>query len=421
MTIVSLLNEDHEITWSYSNKKWYMSLGYVFTDWGNSLIIPSNHLSHGCDKVVSYICNTCNQVFSNKICQLYANRRSNGLDDNIDLDICKDCSSKKGYEKRKHSYNHVKKVFEDGGCKLLSNIYKNSSTPLEYLCSCGNRSKISFSSFKEGHRCRNCLPERNKTSLLSFEYVYKYFQENGCELISQDYFGASIPLEFKCRCGELASARFDTFQRTKRCKKCGYKLSSDKLRQKLTIDDISKAFLNEGCILVTTQKEYHKSNQLLVYICSCGNQGQTRYHDFLKGSRCKSCKSKKLSELRKGKAIPGLQGDKNPNWRGDKLAKERIERRSYLEYKVWRENVYKRDKYTCQCCGDNKGGNLKAHHLDGYEWCIPLRLDISNGITLCDTCHNDFHGLYGTYGNTKEQWLEYMNNLLLEDPVFNLI
>jgi 5-methylcytosine-specific restriction endonuclease McrA len=28
----------------------------------------------------------------------------------------------------------------------------------------------------------------------------------------------------------------------------------------------------------------------------------------------------------------------------------------------WRNEVYKRDNYTCQKCGDNTGGNLEAHH-----------------------------------------------------------
>lgn len=90
------------------------------------------------------------------------------------------------------------------------------------------------------------------------------------------------------------------------------------------------------------------------------------------------------------------------------------------EYREWRKEVYKKDNYTCQCCGDNKGGNLNAHHLDGYDWCEEKRLDINNGITLCKNCHSDFHYVYGYGGNTKEQfeeWLkdeEEMNFIILE-------
>ena len=77
--------------------------------------------------------------------------------------------------------------------------------------------------------------------------------------------------------------------------------------------------------------------------------------------------------------------------------------------KEWRKEVYKRYNYTCQCCGDNTGGNLNAHHLDGYEWCIEKRIDIDNGITLCEKCHKEFHCLYGRKNNTYSEFQEFLN------------
>jgi len=40
-------------------------------------------------------------------------------------------------------------------------------------------------------------------------------------------------------------------------------------------------------------------------------------------------------------------------------------------------------------------------------------LELGNGITLCDSCHNfnkygSFHHVYGTHNNTKEQLDEYI-------------
>jgi len=35
---------------------------------------------------------------------------------------------------------------------------------MRYQCKCGNESKISFESFKQGSRCRNCYSDRNKGS-----------------------------------------------------------------------------------------------------------------------------------------------------------------------------------------------------------------------------------------------------------------
>ncbi len=80
--------------------------------------------------------------------------------------------------------------------------------------------------------------------------------------------------------------------------------------------------------------------------------------------------------------------------------------RSLIEYKEWREKVFDRDKYACQECGDDKGGNLNAHHknkgfmeiiidkeiqtLDDAKSCDDL-WDINNGITFCKLCHIEIH------------------------------
>jgi 5-methylcytosine-specific restriction endonuclease McrA len=86
-----------------------------------------------------------------------------------------------------------------------------------------------------------------------------------------------------------------------------------------------------------------------------------------------------------------------------------MKNRKFKEYEYWRLAVYERDNYTCQCCGDSKGGNLNAHHLDSHDWAKDKRLDLDNAITLCVNCHTDFHMTYGYGNNTKEQFEEYMN------------
>ena len=39
-----------------------------------------------------------------------------------------------------------------------------------------------------------------------------------------------------------------------------------------------------------------------------------------------------------------------------------------------------------------------------------LRTDVNNGITLCKTCHKEFHDIYGYTNNTKEQLDMYINS-----------
>lgn len=68
--------------------------------------------------------------------------------------------------------------------------------------------------------------------------------------------------------------------------------------------------------------------------------------------------------------------------------------RKTSEYRNWRKSVFERDNYTCQICG-NRGGKLNAHHIERYRNCIERRTDISNGITLCYSCHKKVHHMEG--------------------------
>ena len=72
----------------------------------------------------------------------------------------------------------------------------------------------------------------------------------------------------------------------------------------------------------------------------------------------------------------------------------------------WRKQVFERDNYTCQHCGKETHNN-RAHHKDGYNWCIDRRHDVDNGVTLCKECHDEFHHIYGYGNNTEQQFNEW--------------
>lgn len=86
---------------------------------------------------------------------------------------------------------------------------------------------------------------------------------------------------------------------------------------------------------------------------------------------------------------PNAAGDKHWNWKGGITPQNQKERRS-LEYKEWRNSVFRRDSYTCVWCGAT-GGQLHAHHKKPWASFKDLRYDVDNGITLCKACHKEAH------------------------------
>ncbi len=72
---------------------------------------------------------------------------------------CRKCMVSKNREnnaKRLRVMQTIHQEFEKEGCKLLEKNYFNQSTPMQYICSCGNKSAITWKIFKKGHRCHKC-------------------------------------------------------------------------------------------------------------------------------------------------------------------------------------------------------------------------------------------------------------------------
>ena len=131
-----------------------------------------------------------------------------------------------------------------------------------------------------------------------------------------------------------------------------------------------------------------------------------------------------LSDSTKDKIRQRMKGNKNP--KGSKRSMEHRKRigethsgancyfwkggispinkriRGSLEYKLWREAVYKRDNYTCKFCG-NRGGKLSPDHIKPFCNYPELRFAIDNGRTLCHDCHKKTD----TYGS---KMLTYRKN-----------
>lgn len=178
-----------------------------------------------------------------------------------------------------------------------------------------------------------------------------------------------------CECGKLIT------NKSKRCAKCWGKIHSQKMKGK-------KHWNFKGNKAVKKQIHYCIESE-------CNNE--IDYKNWKCGlGRCKSC---------------AVKGERNCNFEVHRFGKDASRYRHgrttlchnlYVskKHKVWRDSIFKRDKYTCQECGQI-GGQLEAHHkitmasiLKEYNinsmikayYCDSL-WDIENGQTLCKDCH----------------------------------
>lgn len=114
---------------------------------------------------------------------------------------------------------------------------------------------------------------------------------------------------------------------------------------------------------------------------------------------------KKFSKTKTGQIRLNMRGEKHFNWKGG-ITSLVIRIRHCYKYRQWRSDVFTRDNFTCQECGEKNGSGksiyLEAHHIKEFYKIIEENniktiddsfnceelWNINNGITFCDKCHN---------------------------------
>jgi len=107
----------------------------------------------------------------------------------------------------------------------------------------------------------------------------------------------------------------------------------------------------------------------------------------------------------KNNPMYGKRGNLSPHWKEIKKKRGRPDR-SYIIYKEWKLSVFEKDNFTCQRCGDRKGGNLNAHHVYSWKSFPSLRYECWNGVTLCQKCHRYVH----SKKNVQHDYIESIQN-----------
>lgn len=212
--------------------------------------------------------------------------------------------------------------------------------------------------------------------------------------VTGEYSGWNDRVSYVCRCGRDAFSFPVVLLRGGGCKAC----ASERIgKSKRIPDSIVEAEMEKnGDTHISSY--YLGGSRRVKYNCSsCGNDADVLWLNYRKGQKCGGCRKLKFT------------GENNPNWNPDLTDQDRLELGRYEEgYKSWARKVKHRDGYLCQCCKEKSSGKLVSHHLNSYSTHEHSRTDVDNGVTLCETCHKEFHSAYGYGGNTTEQFFQFL-------------
>lgn len=285
---------------------------------------------------------------------------------------------------KKLTIEFVRESFESAGYTLLTEEYINAHQKLEYICSKGHRSSITWHDWAQEKRCAECAGNKK----LTIEFIKENFESNGYILLTKKYRSNKQKLEYICPVGHKGSIAWTKWQQNRRCAQCSGNV-------RLTIEFVREQLEADGYTLLT--EKYINSKQKLEYICPNGHRGTVLWLNWNRNHRCQKC------------YLENNKGKNHSNWKLNLTEEDRQSRRLIPGYTDWRDTVKERDNFTCQIC-KKRGGNLESHHIEAYNSNPELRTELSNGTTLCKKCHDDFHHQYGHGYNTREQLEEFIKN-----------
>lgn len=261
---------------------------------------------------------------------------------------------------------------------------------------------------------------------LTYEFVKNKFEEEGYTLLSKRHINSKTKLKYKCPKGHIHSIIWSDWCQGHRCPFCFG-------TGKKTIEDVRKAFENEGYVLLSNK--YINSRTKLNYICPNGHRHVVRWNNWQQGQRCPVCAGKakppinfikdvfekegyllltteyknaktKLdyvcfeghkhsitwNDWKTGYRCPycarirfGINqiGHLNPRWKGG------VSFEPYCE--IWKDKEFKldimeRDAYSClnPYCNSKNPNDLTIHHINyNKKDCHP-----NNLITICRSCNS---------------------------------
>jgi len=98
---------------------------------------------------------------------------------------------------------------------LLTDVYRNMRQKLFYICPNGHRHSIRLDNWSKGKRCYYCNKQK-----FSIEHVKKAFELEGYTLLSTIYRNTETKLDYRCSNGHVRSITWQKWQQGRRCPVC---------------------------------------------------------------------------------------------------------------------------------------------------------------------------------------------------------
>ena len=187
------------------------------------------------------------------------------------------------------------------------------------------------------------------------------------------------------------------------------RLFSEEWKRKISESKIGKPSWNKGKYFSEETRKKMSEARKGYIPWNKGNKGipmseetKRKISKALKGNT--NMLGKYLSEKTKLKMSEIKKGENNSNWKGGISFLENSIRTNFKN-RQWRSDVFTRDNFTCQDCGDNISANLETHHIKSFSSILQKHeintleqaleceelWNINNGITLCKECHKKIH------------------------------
>jgi hypothetical protein len=131
---------------------------------------------------------------------------------------CPTCANVKRGHSLRLSIGFIRSEFEKENYMLLTKEYKNAKQKLEYICSNGHRYSITWSSWRQGHRCLFCAG----LSKPGIEFIRSEFEKDSYILLTKRYKNSRQKLKYICPKGHKYSISWHDWVMGRRCLECYY-------------------------------------------------------------------------------------------------------------------------------------------------------------------------------------------------------